>query len=403
MFAQANSEHCRHKDLNAEWSWTAAQRPVAVRDDPQHPSRANPRGVLSAYRDNAAVIEGWHGRRWFAPPGGAPTPRRRADRHPDEGRDAQSPDRNLAVPGARPARAGEIRDEGATGRGAKPRLAWWASASQPAHPGRVAVPGSRISEARPHRLGAADHARGPIGAAAFNKRVRRPNIYGYFARSSSAVEFPTGRVAAAGGTTSDHVAATRQHPSPARREAEIVPGCQDRGARRPGDAPSASVAARPSSVGAGGELRRPRFRVVQRGNPEIQRRAQESSTRAGRSAPEPDPADPRRRGGRPVECPCRSRSTRFLGRSHRPRKVLRRRARMSPLEIWCNEAQERYVLIVARPAQLAAFGALCERERLPVSVIGDVTDDGRLRVRTRCSSTCRWTCRWRRCSQAAGR
>ena len=187
MFAQANSEHCRHKIFNAQFVIDGVAQPtVAVRDDPQHLRSAHPHGVLSAYRDNAAVIEGSAGTRCFPDPEPASTAARRADRHPDESRDAQSPDRDLArFPAPPPAPGGEIRDEGATGRGAKPKagLAGF-SVSNLLIPGIRAALGARASASRPHRLGARHHDRGAARRRRLQQRIRP-------ARTSAATSAPS--------------------------------------------------------------------------------------------------------------------------------------------------------------------------------------------------------------------
>ena len=166
MFAQANSEHCRHKIFNADWIIDGERSDKTLFGMIRNTHRLNPQGVLSAYRDNAAVIEGSPGRRWFVQAGrrwlrGG----RRADRHPHEGRNAQSPYRDFAVPRCRhglgwrdPRRRGDRARRQAQGRPG--RLLGF----EPAHSRVHATLGSGFRQARAHRQCAADHARGPASA-----------------------------------------------------------------------------------------------------------------------------------------------------------------------------------------------------------------------------------------------
>ena len=178
MFAQANSEHCRHKIFNANWVIDGRARDrVAVRDDPAHPRAQVPRGVLSAYRDNAAVIEGTRGKRYF------PDPVSGIYRGVDEPIDIlmkvethNHPTAISPFPGAATGSGGEIRDEGATGRGAKPKAGLTGfSVSQPAHSRASSGRGS-ASSAQPARIASALDImiEGPIGAASFNNEFGRP-------------------------------------------------------------------------------------------------------------------------------------------------------------------------------------------------------------------------------------
>ena len=381
MFAQANSEHCRHKIFNADWIVDGERSDKSLFGMIRNTHARNPRGVLSAYRDNAAVIEGWHGRRWFAPPGGG------AYSGSDEPIDIlmkvethNHPTAISPFPGAATGSGGEIRDEGATGRGAKPKAGLVGfSVSNLRIPGAVQPWEQDLG--RPDRIVSALQImlEGPIGAAAFNNEFGRPNIYGYFRTFEQRVE-SDGRsplrgyhkpIMIAGGLGNIR----RQHVE----KAEIVPGSKIVVLGGPAMLIGLGGGAA-SSVGAGASSADLDFASVQRGNPEMQRRAQEvidacwalgsdnpillihDVGAGGLSNAVPESVHQGTSGGR-VDL----------------RKVLSDEPGMSPLEIWCNEAQERYVLIVAA-AQLAAFGALCERERCPFAVIGEVTGNGRLTV-----------------------
>jgi phosphoribosylformylglycinamidine synthase len=381
MFAQANSEHCRHKIFNADWIVDGERSDKSLFGMIRNTHARNPRGVLSAYRDNAAVIEGWHGRRWFAPPGGG------AYAASDEPIDIllkvethNHPTAIAPFPGAATGSGGEIRDEGATGRGAKPKAGLVGfSVSNLRIPG--AVQPWEQDFGKPDRIASALEImlEGPIGAAAFNNEFGRPSIYGFFRTFEQRVESDARSplrgyhkpIMIAGGLGNIR----RQHVD----KAEIVPGAKIVVLGGPAMLIGLGGGAA-SSVGAGASSADLDFASVQRGNPEIQRRAQEvidacwalgtenpillihDVGAGGLSNAVPESVHQGASGGR-VDL----------------RKVLSDEPGMSPLEIWCNEAQERYVLIVAA-GQLAAFGALCERERCPFAVIGEVTDDGRLLV-----------------------
>jgi phosphoribosylformylglycinamidine synthase len=381
MFAQANSEHCRHKIFNAEWIVDGERSDKSLFGMIRNTHARNPRGVLSAYRDNAAVIEGWHGRRWFVPPGGGAYSA--ADEPIDILMKVETHNHPTAIspfPGAATGSGGEIRDEGATGRGAKPKAGLVGfSVSNLRIPGALRPWEQDLG--KPDRIASAlaIMLEGPIGAAAFNNEFGRPNIYGYFRTFEQRVE-SDGRsplrgyhkpIMIAGGLGNIR----RQHVE----KATIVPGAKIVVLGGPSMLIGLGGGAA-SSVGAGASSADLDFASVQRGNPEIQRRAQEvidacwalgadnpillihDVGAGGLSNAVPESVAQGSSGGR-VDL----------------RKVLSDEPGMSPLEIWCNEAQERYVLIVAA-AQLAAFGALCERERCPFAVIGEVTDDGRLTV-----------------------
>ena len=381
MFAQANSEHCRHKIFNAEWIVDGRTSEKSLFGMIRNTHARNPLGVLSAYRDNAAVIEGWHGRRWFAPPGGGAYA---ASEEPiDILMKVETHNHPTAIspfPGAATGSGGEIRDEGATGRGAKPKAGLVGFTVS-----NLRIPGAtrpwEQDLGKPDRIASAlgIMLEGPIGAASFNNEFGRPNVCGYFRTFEQRVD-SAGRsplrgyhkpIMIAGGLGNIR----RQHVE----KAEIVPGAKIVVLGGPAMLIGLGGGAA-SSVGAGASSADLDFASVQRGNPEIQRRAQEvidacwalgaenpillihDVGAGGLSNAVPESVHQGSSGGR-VDL----------------RKVLSDEPGMSPLEIWCNEAQERYVLIVAA-AQLAAFGALCERERCPFAVIGEVSGDGRLRV-----------------------
>ena len=382
MFAQANSEHCRHKIFNAEWIVDGVPSPKSLFGMIRNTHRCNPEGVLSAYRDNAAVIEGWPGRRWFAQPGGAGY--EGADEPIDILMKVETHNHPTAIspfPGAATGSGGEIRDEGATGRGAKPKAGLVGfSVSNLRIPGHVQPWEQDFG--KPDRIVSALQImlEGPIGAAAFNNEFGRPNIHGYFRTFEQRVE-SAGRsplrgyhkpIMIAGGLGNIRRAHVEKAP--------IVPGSKIVVLGGPSMLIGLGGGAA-SSMGAGTSTADLDFASVQRGNPEMQRRAQEvidACWAMGDDNPILLIHDVGA-GGLSNAIPESVHHDRGTGGRIDLRKVPSDEPGMSPLELWCNESQERYVLVIAA-AQLAAFGALCDRERCPFAVVGEVTEDGRLRV-----------------------
>ncbi|HSN72579.1 MAG TPA: phosphoribosylformylglycinamidine synthase, partial [Steroidobacteraceae bacterium] len=381
MFAQANSEHCRHKIFNADWIIDGRREAKSLFAMIRNTYACNPAGVLSAYRDNAAVIEGWDGQRWFADP---QTGRYAAHAEPiDILMKVETHNHPTAIspfPGAATGSGGEIRDEGATGRGAKPKagLAGF-SVSNLRIPGLVRP--WEVDHGRPQRIASALEIMldGPIGAAAFNNEFGRPNILGYFRSFEQRIaheQRATLRgyhkpIMIAGGVGN----VRRQHVE----KAEVPAGARLVVLGGPAMLIGLGGGAA-SSVGSGTSSADLDFASVQRGNPEIQRRAQEVIDRCwamgdsnpillihdvgagGLSNAIPESIAHSARGGR-IDL----------------RAVPSDEPGMSPLEIWCNEAQERYVLVIGAD-DVERFGAICARERCPYAVVGEVTDDGWLRV-----------------------
>jgi phosphoribosylformylglycinamidine synthase len=381
MFAQANSEHCRHKIFNADWTIDGVKQPKSLFAMIRNTHALAPEGVLSAYRDNAAVIEGAHGQRWFAEThdGGY-----RAHAEPiDILMKVETHNHPTAIspfPGAATGSGGEIRDEGATGRGAKPKAGLTGfSVSNLRIPG-FEQPWER-DLGRPARIASALDImiEGPIGAASFNNEFGRPNIFGYF--RTFEMELDGGERAGLRGYHKPIMIAgglgnvRRQHIE----KSEIPPGAKIVVLGGPAMLIGLGGGAA-SSMGSGSSSEDLDFASVQRGNPEIQRRAQEVIDQCwslgadnpillihdvgagGLSNAIPESIDHSHRGGR-VDL----------------RKILSVEPGMSPLEIWCNEAQERYVLLIAAE-HVGRFAEFCERERCPYAVVGEITDDGWLKV-----------------------
>ncbi|NNM61513.1 MAG: phosphoribosylformylglycinamidine synthase [Steroidobacteraceae bacterium] len=381
MFAQANSEHCRHKIFNAAFRIDGVEMPMTLFDMIRETYRRNSEGVLSAYRDNAAVIAGPRAQRFFADPhtGLYATHAEDVDilikvethNHPT----AISP-----FPGAATGAGGEIRDEGATGIGAKPKAGLCGFSVS-----NLRIPGLRRDWeedlGKPQRIASALEIMlaGPIGAAAFNNEFGRPNICGYF-RVYERTSREGGRsvlrgyhkpIMLAGGLGNirrDHV-----------EKRDVVVGAPLIVLGGPAMLIGLGGGAA-SSVGSGQSAADLDFTSVQRGNAEIQRRAQEVIDRCwalgdrnpillihdvgagGLSNALPEAIAHSRRGGR-IDL----------------RRIPSAEPGLSPMEIWCNEAQERYV-IALEPGRLEEFDALCARERCPYALVGEVTADGRLLV-----------------------
>jgi phosphoribosylformylglycinamidine synthase len=381
MFAQANSEHCRHKIFNAAWVIDGRQADASLFAMIRHTHACNPHGVLSAYRDNAAVIEGTRGRRYF------PDQRTGIYGAVDEPIDVlmkvethNHPTAISPFPGASTGSGGEIRDEGATGRGAKPKAGLTGFSVS-----NLRIPGfERPWErdfGRPERISSALQImiEGPIGAASFNNEFGRPAICGYFRTLEQHVEGdPPQRVRGyhkpimiAGGMGNIRREHVEKSDVPVGARIIVLGG------------PAMLIGlggGAASSVGSGASSADLDFASVQRGNAEIQRRAQEvidSCWALGEGNPILLIHDVGA-GGLSNAVP------EAVAHSHRGaridlRSVPSAEPGMTPLELWCNEAQERYVLCVG-PAALPRFAEIAERERCPFAVIGEIDGSGRLVV-----------------------
>jgi phosphoribosylformylglycinamidine synthase len=382
MFAQANSEHCRHKIFNATFIVDGEPQPRSLFQMIRNTTAQNPAGVLSAYKDNAAVIAGPVVSRFWADPQYGDY--RYCVEPADILMKVETHNHPTAIspfPGAATGSGGEIRDEGATGRGAKPKAGLVGfSVSNLRIPGHErpweqdAGRSPRIASALEIMLD------GPLGAAAFNNEFGRPGVLGYFRSFEQCV-------------AGDAPGVVRGYHKPImiagglgniRRslveKSEIPPGAHLVVLGGPAMLIGLGGGAA-SSVGSGASSADLDFASVQRGNPEMQRRAQEVIDRCwargddnpvllihdvgagGLSNAVPEAVAHSERGG-----------------SVDLRAVPSDEPGMSPLEIWCNEAQERYILVIAEHG-LPLLEELCARERCPYAVIGRITDDGVLRVR----------------------
>jgi phosphoribosylformylglycinamidine synthase len=381
MFAQANSEHCRHKIFNADFILDGEAQAASLFQMIRRSTEASPAGVLSAYKDNAAVIEGNVAARFAPDPAtgvyaGTREPlhilmKVETHNHPT----AISP-----FPGAATGSGGEIRDEGATGRGARPKAGLTGfSVSNLKLPG--AVRPWEQDHGKPDRIASALDImlEGPLGGAAFNNEFGRPNVCGSFRTFELEIDGPAGRevrgyhkpIMIAGGFGNVRADLVQKGTIPPGAPIVVLGG------------PAMLIGlggGAASSVTSGASHAELDFASVQRDNAEMQRRCQEVIDRCvalGRQNPIVSIHDVGAGGlsnALPELVNDSGRGARFS-----LRKIPSDEPGLSPLELWCNEAQERYVLAIDE-AGLAAFEALCRRERCPYAVLGHATDDGRLVV-----------------------
>ena len=377
MFAQANSEHCRHKIFNASWIVDGEPQPHTLFGMIRKTHEANPQGTVLAYADNAAIVEGSPGRSFHPRDDGVYAAHPGTIHYVAKCETHNHPTAISPFPGAATGAGGEIRDEGATGRGAKPKAGLVGySVSNLRIPGAV-QPWEGEDYGRPQRIVSALQimVEGPIGAASFNNEFGRPNLTGYFRAFEQDVG-GTRRgyhkpIMLAGGIGNIPAGGTEKKP--------FGPGALLIQLGGPGMLIGMGGGAA-SSMRAGANTEDLDFDSVQRGNAEIERRAQEVIShclRLGEANPILSIHDVGA-GGLSNALPELAHSA---GRGARLdlRAAPSEDRGMSPREIWCNEAQERYVLSIA-PDSLAAFRAICERERCPFAVVGQATAEHQLKV-----------------------
>ena len=376
MFAQANSEHCRHKIFNADWVIDGEKQAHSLFGMIRESHKVSPQGTVVAYSDNAAVLEGAPAQRFHPGPGGAYAYSEEMTHYLAKVETHNHPTAISPFPGAATGSGGEIRDEGATGRGSRPKAGLCGfSVSNLNIPG-FAQPWEQ-GYGKPERIASALDImiEGPIGAAAFNNEFGRPNLAGTFRTFEQEV---AGEVRGyhkpimiAGGV--GNIAARDAY------KIEFKPGALLIQLGGPGMLIGLGGGAA-SSMTTGSNTADLDFASVQRGNPEIQRRAQEVIDRCwqmGEQNPILSIHDVGA-GGLSNALPELAHGA-GCGARFELRRVQTEEPGMSPREIWCNEAQERYVLAI--PAgRLDEFRALCERERCPFAVLGEATADGRLVV-----------------------
>lgn len=385
MFAQANSEHCRHKIFNAQMVFDGEEQESSLFAMIRKTTAASPKGVLSAYSDNAAVFEGSVAGRFFPDPETGVYAAHEEPIHVLIKVETHNhPTAISPFPGAATGSGGEIRDEGATGRGAKPKAGLVGfSVSNLRIPGAV-QPWEESDVGRPSRIASplAIMLEGPLGGAAFNNEFGRPAICGYF--RTFELEVPTTHgtevrgyhkpIMIAGGLGNVRAEHVKKGEIPAGAKIVVLGG------------PAMLIGlggGAASSVAAGTSSEDLDFASVQRDNPEMQRRCQEVIDRCwalGDASPIVSIHDVGA-GGLSNALPELVHDSR-RGARFELRDVPSDEPGLSPLELWCNEAQERYVLAID-PDKLALFEALCARERAVYAVLGEATADGRLVVTDR--------------------
>ncbi|MGD8408084.1 MAG: phosphoribosylformylglycinamidine synthase, partial [Thiohalophilus sp.] len=381
MFAQANSEHCRHKIFNADWIIDHQTQNHSLFGMIRNTYEQHSDGILSAYSDNSAVIEGQRAGRFY------PASNSREYDYHDQDihilmkvETHNHPTAIAPFPGSATGAGGEIRDEGATGRGSRPKAGLCGYSVS-----NLRLPGAtrpwETDYGKPGRIVSALDImiEAPIGAAAFNNEFGRPNLCGYFRTYEERVPGPQGEevrgyhkpIMLAGGVGNirgDHIAKN-----------DIPPGARIVVLGGPAMLIGLGGGAA-SSMASGESLEDLDFASVQRGNPEIQRRAQEVIDQCwqlggdnpiisihdvgagGLSNALPELVNDSGRGGQ-----------------FELRAVPNDDPGMSPMEIWCNEAQERYVLAVGS-ADMDRFAEICRRERCPWAVVGEAIEERRLVV-----------------------
>ncbi|MEA3156343.1 MAG: phosphoribosylformylglycinamidine synthase, partial [Betaproteobacteria bacterium] len=377
MFAQANSEHCRHKIFNADWVIDGKEEPDTLFGMIRTTHARHPRGTIIAYSDNSSVIEGADIARFYPGAGGE---YRFQDERTHILMKVETHNHPTAISpysGASTGSGGEIRDEGATGRGAKPKAGLTGfTVSNLCIPG-FEQPWERDGIGAPSRIASPLQImiEGPIGGAAFNNEFGRPNLAGYFRtfeqRVAGEMRGYHKPIMIAGGV--GNIAHIHTSKSALPEGALII--------QIGGPAMLIGLGGgAASSMDTGTNQEDLDFDSVQRGNAEIERRAQEVIDRCwalGAANPILSIHDVGA-GGLSNAVPELVHSA-GRGGTFDLRKIPNEEPGMSPMQIWCNEAQERYVLAIA-PEHLAAFSALCARERCPFAVIGTATTDGRLTV-----------------------
>lgn len=392
MFAQANSEHCRHKIFNATWEIDGSAKDKSLFQMIKNTYQLHSDGILSAYKDNAAVFTGSRGGRFYTDPRTNEYAAHEEDIHIlCKVETHNHPTAISPYPGAATGSGGEIRDEGATGRGSKPKVGLVGfSVSSLRIPG--AIQPWENNHGKPGRIVSALDImlEGPLGGAAFNNEFGRPAINGYFRTFEQ--EVPAALSQTPDPKSRTHATEWRGYHKPimlAGGLGNIRTDHVQKGKINPGDklivlgGPAMLIGlggGAASSMASGHGSEDLDFASVQRDNAEMERRCQEVIDRCwalgadnpisfihdvgagGVSNALPELVNDGGRGGK-----------------FNLRKLPNDEPGMSPLEIWCNESQERYVLAV--PAdRLATFQQFCERERAPFAVVGEATEQKNLVV-----------------------
>lgn len=378
MFAQVNSEHCRHKVFKAQWLVAGKTDPHSLFDRIRRTHEAHPKGTLVAYRDNAAVLEGSRGKRLVVSASDGRYLMVEEDRpYTAKVETHNHPTAIAPFPGAATGAGGEIRDESACGRGGRPKAGLTGFCTSHLRIPGLLRPWER-SRPLPGHLASALRImlEGPIGAASFNNEFGRPVLGGFFRTFE--------------GHDADGVSRNFDKPIMiAGGIGTIRPMHLGKRALAPGDClvvlggPAMRIglgggAASSRAGGTGGDALD--FASVQRDNAEMQRRCQEVIDRLSALGED----NPLRSlhdvgaGGLSNAVPELLEEA-GLGGEIDLAAIPSDDPSLSPMELWCNEAQERYVLAIARE-DLPLLERLCRRERCPFAVIGHATQERRLKV-----------------------
>ncbi|TMP72904.1 phosphoribosylformylglycinamidine synthase [Pseudoalteromonas sp. S1608] len=380
MFAQANSEHCRHKIFNADWTIDGIEQPKSLFKMIKNTFEHNPENVLSAYKDNAAVMKGSKAGRFFPNAQGEYAYHQEDIEILMKVETHNHPTAIAPFSGAATGSGGEIRDEGATGRGSKPKAGLVGFTVS-----NLRIPGFEqpweSDFGKPGRIvNALDiMTEGPLGGAAFNNEFGRPNLLGYFRTYEEKVTSHNGEevrgyhkpIMLAGGLGNIRAEHVQKGDIPVGAKLIALGG------------PAMNIGlggGAASSMASGQSNEDLDFASVQRENPEMERRCQEVIDKCwqlgdanpiafihdvgagGLSNAFPELVDDGGRGGK-----------------FQLRDIPNDEPGMAPHEIWCNESQERYVLAVG-VEDFARFEAICKRERAQYAVIGEATEERHLTV-----------------------
>ena len=378
MFAQANSEHCRHKIFNAKFTIDGIEQPHSMFGMIRHTEKTSPQHTVVAYDDNAAVMEGGPATRWL-PQGftNAPAygPRDETTHVLMKVETHNHPTAISPFPGASTGAGGEIRDEGATGRGARPKAGVTGFSVSNLHLPGTNEPWEQNPIGKPAHIASPLQimTEGPLGGAAFNNEFGRPNLGGYF----RVFEMPVAGVQRgyhkpimiAGGLGSISESQVKKLPFGAGTLLVQLGGPGMRIGMGGGAA---------SSMAAGSNTAALDFDSVQRGNPEIQRRAQEVINHCwAQGAMNPIVAIHDVGAGGISNAFPELVDGAGQGATFDMRKVPLEESGLAPKEIWCNESQERYVLAI-NPDLMPLFEQMAARERCPYAVVGVATSEREL-------------------------
>jgi len=383
MFAQANSEHCRHKIFNADWIIDGEKQDRSLFNMIRNTYESHSEDVLSAYSDNSSVIASHKAKRFM--PDGESHQYKYSDEHIAILMKVETHNHPTAIspfPGAATGAGGEIRDEGATGRGSKPKVGLSGFSVS-----NLKIPDCpqpwETDYGKPERIVSALDImlEGPIGSAAFNNEFGRPNIAGYFRTFEEKVAGPNGKevrgyhkpIMLAGGYGNIREQHIEKLQLPVGTPIVVLGG------------PAMLIGlggGAASSMDSGASAEDLDFASVQRGNPEMERRCQEVIDACWSQDSNPilsihDVGAGGLSNALPELVYDGGRGAEF-----ELREIHNDEPGMTPMQIWCNESQERYVIAV-NPERINDFKQLCERERCPYAILGDTTEAQTLKVHDR--------------------